>query len=155
MGRFFPRGIREVHFLPTVASKTAPTVANITAGDDLTDEIADMGGWTFENQPITTPDLGSTFDKTIGGPDQAGNPTLTIYDDDAGPAALLVILTKGTVGFVLLSPYGAPGSGDTVEVWPVKVIGNNRQYDMGANAQVSVVAFGVTGEPAQNAVVAA
>lgn len=158
--RYFQRGTTRVHFVPAMAAIDAPTVAEITAGDDLSDDVADMSGWTFENSPIATPDLGSTFDKTIVGPDAAGDPTLTLYDDDAG-SPYMASLAKGTAGYIVIAPYGLTGVGgaaavgDEVEVWPVRSTGPNRMHGVGAEAARLSVRFAVTDEPDLTATVAA
>ena len=44
--RFFQPEVSQVHFLPTIAAGTLiPTRAEITAGTNVTAEIADLSGW--------------------------------------------------------------------------------------------------------------
>lgn len=155
MGRFWARGIEEWHFVPTITTLSAPTVAQIAAGDELTDEMADMSGFGYENQPIDVPDQGDTFTSQIDGPDQAMASSITLYDDDAGIPALKTLLAKGGTGYIVISPYGGVAAADKVEVWPVKVTGNNRSYNSDTEGKRYVVTFAITGTPSQNATVAA
>lgn len=155
MARFWQRGITEFHFVPTVASIGAPTVANIAAGDELTDDMADVSGFGYENQPIDVPDLGDTFTSQIDGPDQAQASSITFYDDSAGTPTLKTTLAKGATGYIVISPYGGVSANDVVEVWPVKVTGNNRVFSADTEGARYMVTFAITGTPDQEAAVAA
>lgn len=154
MGRYFRRrkGSR-VMFLPAIANINAPTRAEITAGVNLTPQIAEIDGFSFSNDPIATPDLGSSFDSTIPGVDTAENPSLTIYDDDAS-VALRTSLAKDASGFVVLMPYGDVPT-KRCEVWPVTSTGVNDEWTVGNEAARFTVAFAVTSTPSQNAVIPA
>lgn len=144
MARFFRRGTTKVNF--ETASAT-PTIVQINAGVALSGSIADMTGWDFQNTPITTPDLATTFDSQIGGPDTVGTPTITFYDDNAS-ATIRTALAKGNSGFLVRAPYGiAAGRG---EVFPVTVTALNDAYTMGNEAAKFVVGFAITSVPNLN-----
>lgn len=149
MARFFRRGTTKVAFLPAVASLDAPTSGEVSAGTGLTPQIADMTGWDFANTPITTPDLSTTFDSQIGGPDTAGSPTITFYDDQSG--TIRGVLAKGTAGFLLRQPYGNT-TGLRAEVFPITTTAVNDAYTMGNEAAKFVVGCAVTARPHLNAV---
>lgn len=152
MARFFRRGVSKIRFLPTVAG-TSPTRAELTAGTDLSPQVAGIGGFSLENSPITTPDLSTNFDSQIDGPDTTAASSLTIYDDDAAETIRLA-LAKGTVGYLVFMPYGdVPAK--RCEVWPVKTTGVNDQWGLDASAATFVSGFAVTNVPNQNAVVPA
>ena len=153
MARYFRRGKSVVRFAPAVASKTAPTRSEINAGTDLTASIAEIAGFTFSNDPIPVPDLGSTFTTTITGADTAETPTLTFYDDDAS-AAVRTALAKGVTGFIILMPYGDVPT-KRAETWPVTSTGVNDEWSAGNDPARFSVGFAVTGVPAQNAVIPA
>ena len=154
--RFFRRGKSELFFCPTVANLTAPTSAEITAGVPLTPGVQAISGFQLENAPITTPDLETTFDSQIDGPDTTATSTITFYDDDTtpGPDPIRAALAKGTDGFVVMCPYGNT-SGKRAEVWPVRSTGVNDTWDLGATAALYVVGFAITGDPEQNAALSA
>lgn len=150
MARFFRRGVSKIYFLPAVASLTAPTAPEIAAGTDLSGEVADINGFQLTNSPITTPDLSTTFDSQINGPDAASDSSLTFYDDDVS-TTIRDALAKGTDGFVLLAPYGS-ASGKRCEVWPVRVTGFNDEWSMGNDPARAMCGFAITDTPEQDAV---
>lgn len=152
--RFFRRGKSLIKFLPAVASLTAPTSAEITAGVDLSPLLQGIAGFQLSNAPIETPDLSTVFNSQINGPDSVSTSTITLYDGTEATTptiAARTALAKGTAGFILLQPYGAT-TAKRAEVWPVTVTGINDAWDLGATAAQFVVGFAVTSTPAQNAV---
>lgn len=153
MSRYFRRGKSKVLFVPTIVTKAAPSRAELTAGTPLTPQVADMADFQFSNSPIATPDMDSTFTTTIPGEDTTGTPTLTFYDDDAA-STIRTALAKGTKGYIVLLPYGDVPT-KRAEVWPVESTGVNDEWSAGNDPARYAVAFGVTGVPAQNAVVPA
>lgn len=158
MGRFMRKGTSEFYFVPTVASLNAPTVANITAGEDLTPDLAEIAGFEFTNSPIVTPDMATTFSTQIPGEDTAAESSMTFYEDDAVDD-IMTTLAKGTDGFIVIFPQGtatgAVSAGDIAEVWPVTVASNSRQYTAENEAAKFRVMFSVTSEPDQTATIAA
>jgi len=149
MARFFRRGISAVKFAPAVAG-TSPTRAEITAGTDLSAQVSGIGGFALNNSPIATPDLATSFDSQIDGPDTTDNSSLNFYDDDAS-ATIRTSQAKGTAGFILLFPYGDT-VGKRVEKWPVKSTGVNDQWGLDATAAQFQVGYAVTAKPSQNGV---
>lgn len=152
MARFFRRGVSKVRFCPAVAG-TSPTRAELNAGTDLSASIAGMGGFSLENSPISTPDLGSNFDSQIDGPDAAGASSFTFYDDDTA-TAVRTSQAKGTAGYMVLMPYGDV-AGKRCEVWPVKSTGVNDQWGLDAAAAQFMVGYAITGKPNQAGVIPA
>ena len=73
--------------------KVAPHLAQITAGTEITDSVADISGFQFSNSPIPIPKLSNTFTPTIAGEDTA--------DDSSGP-----LLPLGIVGGAVLAASG-------------------------------------------------
>lgn len=149
MARFFRRGISAVKFVPACAG-ASPTRIEITAGTDLSAQVAGIGGFALSNAPIATPDLATSFDSQIDGPDSTDSSSLNFYDDNA-TATIRTALAKGTAGFILLFPYGDT-AGKRVEKWPVKSTGVNDQWGLDATAAQFQVGFAVTAVPVQNGV---
>jgi hypothetical protein len=147
--RYLRRGVSKVYFVPTIASSPAPTAAEVNAGTNLTATIADIAGFSYTNQPITTPDLADNFDGKITGVDQTADSTLHIYEKRTtntgrttlvkGTAGYLVILFSGTAG-------ASPAAGDKADVWPVISAGTPRDYSMTEAAKWHVALI-VTGRP--------
>lgn len=150
MGRFFRRGTSQIFFLPAISNKAAPSSGEFSAGDEITADISNMTGWDFANTPITTPDLSTTFDTQIGGPDTAGSPTIEFYDRDDS-TTIRDALAKGTAGYLVRAPYGDTAT-NRCEVFPVKVTAINDAYTLGNDAAKFVVGFAVTAAPTLNAV---
>lgn len=149
MARFWRRGVSRIQFLPAVSNPAAPSSAEITAGEDLTPQIAEIGGFNFTANPITTPDLSTTFDTQIPGPDSTDTSTLTFYDDDASEV-IRTALAKGTRGYLLFQPYGTTAT-DRAEVWRVESLGVNDEWTTGNEAARFAVSFAILEPPEQDA----
>lgn len=147
MARFFRRGKSLIKFLPAVAG-TSPTAPEFTAGTDLSPQIAAIGGFALQNNPIETPDLATSFTSQINGPDSTDASTLTFYDDDAS-STIRNLLAKGVVGVIVLEPYGHVSS-KRCEVWRVTSTGVNDQWTLDATAGQFIVGLAVNSVPTQN-----
>jgi hypothetical protein len=157
MGRAIRRGVEKWYACPVIADMAVPKRAEITAGVDITESIASISGFALTNSPVTTPDLGSRFDKTVAGIDSAGDSSLTMWDEvitgaeSSDPAR--DVLAKDTALFFVRMPYGNV-AGKRCEVWAVTSTGVNDQVDLSAAGQY-VVGFSITEVPEQNAIVPA
>lgn len=134
-GRFFRRGITKVWWVPTIASATLiPTAAEVNAGTDMTCDIAEISGFTFENQPIQTPDFCATFTPTIPGEDTAADSSFVFYEEKT-TNPLQATLAKGTTGHVVVFFAGiagaTPAAADKAEVWKGQSTGPYREYSAG------------------------
>lgn len=155
MGRFSRKGIAKFHFVPTIANLNGPTVAEITAGEDITPDIAEVSGFEFANSPIVTPDLATTFSPQISGEDVAAESSITFYERDDS-TTIMAALAKGADGYVVIFPKSsAIAAAAKVEVWPVTVASNSRQYTAENEAAKFRVVFSVTAVPDQDSTVAA
>jgi hypothetical protein len=158
MGRFFRRGITKIKFLPTVAAVEddhvgSPTRAEITAGLDLSVDIADIAGWQLNNSPIATPNLQDAFTSQIDGEDTVADSSLTFYDRDDSET-IRTGLAKGTAGFMVIFPYGDVAT-KRCSVFPAKSTGVNDEFSLGNDAARFVVGFAITALPNQEAVIPA
>lgn len=149
MARFFRRGRSAVKFAPSVAGNS-PTRAEITAGLDVTGQVADLAGFNLSNSPIETPDLATTFNSQIKGPDATDTSTLTFYDDDVS-STIRTTMAKDVTGVILLFPYGDIST-KRVEKWPVVSTGVNDEWSLDANAARFVIGYAVTSVPFQTGV---
>src|SRR4051812_13207821 len=88
MARFFRRGVSKIYFLPAVAAYSAttatgnPTSGEITAGTDLSQQVADISGFELSNSPIAVQNLKDAFTPSISGEDTVADSSLTMYDLD-------------------------------------------------------------------------
>lgn len=150
MARFFRRGKTRVFFLPTIVSGTkAPTVAEITAGTDLSLSTNDITGFSFANQPIDVPDLASAFTSKIPGPDEADDSTLKLYVDSV-TNPLLTTLAKDVAGYIVIKDYkiGAMAAADKVDTWPIIVASTAKDYSLGNDPATFTSTFTITSPPA-------
>ncbi|MDX2947989.1 phage tail tube protein [Streptomyces caniscabiei] len=155
MPRFNRKTLTRIMFLPTVASTALlPTRAEITGGTDLTDNISAIDGWSLENQPIETPDMGSTFVSKIDGNDSAADSSLTFYEDSTADD-IETDLAKGTSGFIAIFSKGDIAAAKGLDVFPVKVASNSKAYTADNEAAKITVQFVITDRPAFNQTVPA
>jgi hypothetical protein len=158
---FYRRGTTKVIFLAAEPTLSAPTQVQIAAGVDLSPQINAIEGFMFKNALITVENLETTFDATIGGPDQADASALTMNEKKNPSGAtddeydtIRDALPKGETGWILIAPYGT-AAGNEAEVWPVVVTSNARQFTLAAETAKYRVEFGITDPPTQDAVIAA
>lgn len=158
MSRSIRRGVERWFVSPAApANPAAPTRAEIGASTEITESIASVSGFALTNSPVTTPDMGSRFDKTVPGIDSAGDSSLTMWDE-----VLTGVETSDPAREVLakdaeLTVFRFPGGdvpGKRMEVWQVTSTGVNDQVDLSAAGQY-VVGFSIREVPEQNAVVPA
>lgn len=152
--RFFRRGVSKVHFLPAVADPTSPTRVEITAGTDLSVDLADISGYQFENSPISTPNLASAFTPQIDGEDTVPNSSLTFYDRDAADETIRDALAKGTKGYIALFPYGDIAT-ERMEIWEISSAGVNDEWSMGNDAARFQVGTSILSPPEQDVAIPA
>lgn len=145
MARFMQMGTTKVWWLTTIASYlTALTVAEVNAGVDCTGQLSDLQGFEFANTPIDVPDMSQALITKIPGEDAIVDCIETFYEDKTSNP-IKTALVKGTIGYVVLFGYGyagaSPAIADKVDVWPVQVSSNARQYTSGAAASKYIVKF--------------
>lgn len=155
MARFIRRGVSKFYFVPTVASPTtAITRPELTAGTNLSPSIADVAGWMLENQPVSTPDMGSDFDSQIPGIDQAGDSSFTFYEDKL-TAVIETLLPKGASGYVAILRKGDIPTSPSLDLFAVTVASRSAEYSAGNDAARFMVKFSITAKPALDLVVPA
>lgn len=144
--RYFDPSVTKCYYLPTIAASTLiPTRAEMTAGTDLSGEIADLDGWTVEGDDIETPDLGKLFTGKIPGRTSADKCALTFHADQGG-ADVRALLPRGSSGYIMWCD-GGDVTGNIAGVYPIRVKSCSpmRAVDKD-NARIQVQ-FTVTEEP--------
>jgi hypothetical protein len=135
-----------VYFLPAVASTTmAPAQAEITAGTNLTGEIAEISGFTVTGGTIDTPDLKSEFVSKVPGRTSAADSSLTFYADLNG-TDVRTILPYKTIGYIMFADSGT-AVGKKVDVWPVQVNSVGKTRSVGDEVERIVIGFAITRVP--------
>lgn len=152
--RYFDPATTKCYYLPTVVDAAlVPTRAEMTAGTDLSNEIADLDGWSTEGDEIETPDLGTLFTSKIPGRTTADDCSLTFHADQNGDD-VRTLLPRGTNGFIMWCD-GGDVAANIGAVFPVRVRSNSMQRSVDDdNARVQVQ-FSVTSEPNEAVVIPA
>lgn len=151
---YYRRGTTKIVFLTAAPADLAePSPTELSAGIDLSAQVQAIEGFMFKNALITVENLETTFDSTIGGPDQADASSLTMNEKKNPSAAtastydtIRAALPKGATGYIVVAPYGT-AVGNACEVWPVVITSNSRQYTLAAETAKYRVEFGVTARP--------
>jgi hypothetical protein len=158
MTRLIPNENTWVGFALTVASKSAPTAANVTAAINLTPYLISLNASSRGNT-VPTPSLDTLFETSISGTVQATFDADFYRDDDIDLA--WTTLPRSTEGFMIISRFGGSGTGgkpilaDVVEVWPV-IVTSRTNSNMASNTVMTfTVSCSVPSEPDEDAVVAA
>lgn len=146
--RYILAGTRTYTWVPTIANKAAPTSAELSAGTDLTAEVASVSGFMVQSATVDAPDAGSRFTPKTPGRITADDSSLTIYLNEAGTTDVRTLLSRDQAGFVVIYPEGID-TGKTCDIFPVKVTGMPKSQDIEANATVEVQ-FVVTSIPEEN-----
>ncbi|RGD59413.1 hypothetical protein DR950_17880 [Kitasatospora xanthocidica] len=153
--RYMRRGITKIYFVKAVAAATnIPTRQELTAGTDLSRQISDIEGWSLENSPIETPDLGAKFATSIPGEDKAANSSLTFYEDLGGDT-VETLLSKDVTGYVCILRKGDVPASKSLDVFPVRVGSRAPSYSTGAEPAKFKVSFSISDLPTLDAPVPA
>lgn len=159
MGRVIPNEETWVGFLTTIAATDLePTVAEINAGVDLTPFLMGLNASSQGNQ-VPTPSFDTLFETSIPGTSQAAF-TADFYRDDEADVAWETLPRK-TEGYIVVSRFGGSGAdqkpiaGDTVEVWPIRVISRTAANMQNNAVQTFTCTAAVNIEPNEAAIVAA
>ena len=157
MARLVYEGRTNVYWATTVASKTAPTVAEITAATPLTNFITKDG--VAVNQTTNTVDsatIAETFDSKLVGSWDAELELTMFRDDSADTAWNLCVL--GTNGYVIVDQFRVsgvlPSAGNKVMVFPAQMHQPGPENSATNTQNRFVEKFAVTSAPVYSATVA-
>ena len=158
MSRIIPNENSWIGFATTVASVSAPTVANITAAINLTPFVISINASSRGNT-VPTPSFDSLFETSIAGTVQATFDA-DFYRDDTTDTAWET-LPRATDGFFLISRFGGGGTdhkpiaADIIEVWPVLIVSRTMANMSNNTVETFTASASVPVEPVEDAVVAA
>lgn len=145
--RFFAPNVTKIWFLTTIAAADLkPTRAELTAGNDLSDEVADIAGWNVTGEDVATPGL-TEFTGSVPGRISVDASSITFYADLKG-ADVRTVLTRGLNGYIVIADAGDIADG-VCDVFPVRVkaVGKPRTVT-GSNAHHVTVGFSTPRKPA-------
>lgn len=157
MARIVYEGKTNVYWLTACSNIAAPTVAEITAGTNLSTLVPKDGvAINITTNNVDNADIASAFDKEATG-SWGGTPEITFFRDDTADTAWNLCVL-GTPGFLVIDRFRAsgtlPGVGAKVEVWPVQMHQPAPQNSAANTMQRFVEKFAVTGTPNLKATVA-
>ena len=160
MARIIPNEQSYLGFLPAVASLSAPTAAEITAGKDLTSYLISLNASTQGNT-VPTPDISTLFETTVPGTVQASLSADFYRDDSSATDGDLAwkTLPRKTSGFFVIQRFGAtpgvnPAAAAKVEVWPVTVVSRTMSNMSSNTVMTFTVTCSIPQVPVEDAVVA-
>lgn len=145
--RYIPPGTTHYYFVSTIANKNAPTRPELDAGTDLTNEIAEVSGFSTTSEQTETPDLGSRFTGKIPGRITADDSSITLYMSSTSND-VRTLLPRDTSGFIVAFSEGDV-AGRKMDVFPVKVSGQPKKRDIEDAATIEIQ-FTITSIPAEN-----
>lgn len=124
----------KVALVTTIASIAAPTVAELTAGTDITNLLTADGlvGFQPDTAEVDTTSLGSEFDTKMPGRSSYSGTTLRLKKQ-SGTDTVYTTYVKNTAGYVVIRRDGtdsgdAFAASDPVEVYPI-VAGEVKHLD--------------------------
>lgn len=154
VNRYINPGVTKIVFCTSVVNKSAPTRAEINAGQDVSLWVATAEGWSVMSEQVATPNMASTFDSKIGGKTSSEDSSLTCYADIAGTDAR-ALWPRGTTGFILWLD-GGDIAARKMDVFPVLVISKPKERDPeGGTAARMRFQFSITSEPVEDVAIPA
>lgn len=151
--RFFPTGTTKYYWVPTIATKSAPSRAELNAGTNLSPDLAAVDGWQVESALIDTPDISTRFVSQIAGRITAPSSSITMYADAAGTDAR-TLMPRDTTGFIVRLD-GGDVAGRKMDVFPVKVTSAPKALGTDDAAGTIQFTYAITSEPAENVTIPA
>lgn len=151
------QGNGRTFFCTTIADKTAPTVAEVLAGTEITELVGAYTGWGSKQNYAKIPNARSTFNGQIPGTVDADDSSLSIYMDSVSNT-YRAATPRGTRGFMVhvdYCPDGDPVAGNVCDVFPVQIASAPKKREMGDTAYMFEQACAITSEPAEDVQIAA
>ena len=159
MARQTPDGNLKAHIVDSIASLSAPTVAELGVGTEVTPFITPAGIDTpEEGTDADISNLASARDQSIPAT-VGGELTSEFYRDDAADDAWDAV-PRLTITNLVVSRFGGSGTDnaiiatDAVEVYPVRVSQRSPSRAVRGEAQRFVSTFALSGDPVDGVVAA-
>lgn len=140
---FIPTGTTRYWFIPTIASGTSPSLAECSAGTDLTNVISAIAGFSGTSNTVDFPNAGSRWTSKIAGMITADDSSFTINRDKTGADDALDLFSDGsdgttpTSGFFAILPRGNVASAK-MRVFPIQVTSLQDSTDLQAGYMTTV-----------------
>src|SRR5512144_1995383 len=99
--RYIPPGVRKIYFVTTISNYLSPTRGELNAGIDLSNEVAEVSGFTVTSDTTDTPDLSGRFVPVIAGRIKADSSSLSFYAS-SNSSDVRTVLPRDTVGYIVM-----------------------------------------------------
>lgn len=142
--KYTPQEVVKVIFATTIADTSAPTVAEVNGGTDITAYLVDGPPMPQGSQFVDAGTLESGFQSQVPSTYGGGSGTMTVvrYLDDADPGddaqdVAYNLFPRGTSGYLIVAPYGLSGlagiaaTGDHVSIYPIVVANRGQTISRG------------------------
>jgi hypothetical protein len=153
-------GMTRVYYVPTIANPSAPTVAELNAGTNLTSTLTAAGLEGFEASPgeVDNTALSSTFDTKLPGVSSFSGTRLILKKQATGDTVFTLMTAFNTAGYIVIRRNVLQATawtiGQVAQVYPI----NTGQFDYLAPERNTVtrywVAVPISAAPTYTAVVA-
>ena len=152
--RFFQPEVSVYLWVPTIAAPTGiPTRAELTAGTELSAEVADIAGFTGTQNFFDSPDFNHRFVSKLPGRVTAADSSLTFYGSEDGQD-IRSVLTRGDRGFLVIMD-GGDVAGYLMDIFDVQVGSLSPQRSVDEKAFEIVVSFGIMHPPVESVAIPA
>ena len=145
--RYIPPGVRKIYFVSTISNYLSPTRGELNAGIDLSNEVAEVSGFTVTSDTTDTPDLSGRFVPVIAGRIKADSSSLSFYAS-SNSSDVRTVLPRDTAGYIVFLWEGDV-TGQKMDIFPVKVTVSALDGNMEDPEKVNV-SFAITKVPANN-----
>jgi hypothetical protein len=147
--RYIHPEIGKIYNVDTIASYlTAVTRAELNAGLDLSDEIAETANWAVSANRVPVPDLGKKFISKIAGRTETGDASLTFYASRT-TTDVRSVLNRGHVGNIVLLG-GGDVAGQKMDVYPYEVAAVSKPFDVSGGPALIIIELALTKIPAED-----
>ena len=160
MAKIIPNQNTWIGYATTLADTTTlvPTDLELSTSLDLTPFVISLNA-ASQGNIVPTPSLDSLFETSIQGTSQASF-SGDFYRDDTNDDAWDAF-TRGDAGYFFVSRFGGTGTnnvpiaGETVEVWPVRVVSKTMANMANNTVETFTLTRAVPVEPNEDATVVA
>lgn len=157
MSRYIYPGTAKVYFLPSVASISSVTRAEINAAtatltspaSTAEEGLREMSGFEASNSDSDAADVSSRFQKTVPGLISGGS-AQSVHTSSSTTKSVFNALAPDTTGYVLICPEGDAAS-RPYECFPVRVSARNRANPTrSGDVATFTVSYSITEAPYQS-----
>jgi hypothetical protein len=152
--RYIRPGVTKVYWVVTIATQATPTRAELNAGTDVSDEVAEINGFQTISESVDTPDLSSRFVSKIPGRINADDSSINFYSSSTGFNDARSILPRDTSGFVVIMDGGDVTTTGRMDIYNVKVASHGKLRGI-EDPAMTQAQFTVLREPSEDKVIPA